>query len=178
MDLPGEYFVVKTRSTTKNYCIGIVHHGDPSHVNLIKQLVETHIRSLNCFIVISIPMTDHIENQEAIDLARDVDPQGERTIGVLTKPDMLTSGNIGALKIYLEVIQGHRYHLGHGFYCLRLPNDAERMNHISIEDARNAESLFFKHTSPWASCTRKEQLGIESFASSLARLLGDLIARR
>ena len=39
-----------------------------------------------------IPMNNDTSNSDALKLARRVDPQGERTIGVLTKIDLMDEG--------------------------------------------------------------------------------------
>ncbi|KAL0952898.1 hypothetical protein HGRIS_007116 [Hohenbuehelia grisea] len=157
---------------------GIIHNGDTSHVQMVKQLVQTHIRSPNCLILVVMPMTDQVENQQALALAKEVDPQGIRTIGVLTKPDMLTSGDIDSQTMYLKIIEGHDRRLVHGYYCTRQPNDAERRNKLSSQDARAAEAQFFQNTAPWSTSACKKRFGTENLVNSLGGLLSELIKRR
>ncbi|KAI0323553.1 hypothetical protein GY45DRAFT_1376242 [Cubamyces sp. BRFM 1775] len=49
-------------------------------------MVTSHIKG-NSLILVTLPMSDGIEKQKAARLARQADPQGHRTIGVMTKPD-------------------------------------------------------------------------------------------
>ncbi|KAI3603462.1 dynamin family protein [Moniliophthora roreri] len=74
-------------------------------IALVEDLVLSHVEG-NCLILVALPMTDDIENQKALRLARQVDPTGKRTIGVMTKPDMLGPGSKKALELWLGVIEG------------------------------------------------------------------------
>lgn len=129
-------------------------------------------------------------------LARKVDPEGKRTkyrcehsydyvfatgtepriIGVMTKPDMLTAGSTKALELWLEVIEGRRHPLAHGYYCTRQPNDAERAQSISSVQARSNEAQFFCETSPWANSNHRSRFGIENLISTLGRQLVGIIS--
>lgn len=80
--------------------IGIIQNAEPEVVRLVEDLVISHIKG-NCLILVALPMTgtfvtgpshtqtymlhstDDIENQKALRLARQVDPDGKRTIGIL-----------------------------------------------------------------------------------------------
>lgn len=59
---------------------GIIQNAEPSTVQLVQGMVEDHING-NCIILVALPMTDDIENQKALQLARSADPHGKRTIG-------------------------------------------------------------------------------------------------
>lgn len=59
-------------------------------------------------------MSDDIQNQKAALLAREVDPHGRRTIGVLTKVDTVRSK--ADIDIWLKVVMGLREPLAHGYY--------------------------------------------------------------
>ncbi|KAJ3557530.1 hypothetical protein NM688_g1423 [Phlebia brevispora] len=61
---------------------GIVQNAEDDVVALVEELVKAHIKG-NCLILVALPMSDDIENQKAMRLAREADPQGLRTIGTL-----------------------------------------------------------------------------------------------
>jgi replication fork clamp-binding protein CrfC len=62
--------------------------------------IETQIRSMimdfiakeNCLILAVSPANSDIANSDALKLAREVDPSGMRTIGVITKLDLMDEG--------------------------------------------------------------------------------------
>ncbi|KAL0952897.1 hypothetical protein HGRIS_007115 [Hohenbuehelia grisea] len=152
---------------------GIIHTGNPRHVSLVKQLVGSYIKG-NSLILVVIPMTDEMDNQEALTFAREADPQGRRTIGVLTKPDMLTEGAIKAREHYMDVLAGHRHPLSHGYFCVRLPDDAQRMRIAEPKESREAESAFFTETEPWSRAATA-RLGVEKLVACLGKLLVQIV---
>ena len=93
----------------------------------------------------------------------------------MTKPDTLTSGATKAREIWLDVIEGRRFPLRHGYFCTRQPDDDERMNGITAEQARQAETTFFKNTSPWSRSTQQQRFGTNYLIASLSRLLSQVI---
>jgi len=120
-------------------------------------------------------MTDDIENQKALQLARRVDPDGRRTIGVLTKPDMLSSGSCKARTQWLHVLEGRRHQTIHGYYCTRHPDDMDRTAKITFRKAREAEKEFFENTQPWCKSIHKERFGTDNLVIALSKLLEDII---
>jgi dynamin 1-like protein len=56
------------------------------------------------------PANQDIANSDALKLARRVDPYGERTIGVLTKLDLMDEGTNA-----LDIIKGNVYPLKLGY---------------------------------------------------------------
>ncbi|KAK7040881.1 hypothetical protein VNI00_009477 [Paramarasmius palmivorus] len=150
---------------------GIIQNApDDETIRLVEELVLSHTQG-NCLILVALPMTDDIENQKALRLARQVDPTGQRTIGVMTKPDMLGPGSRKALDLWVDVIEGRRHPLVHGYYCTRQPNDDERSKGVSPAQARSLEEHFFKETLPWSKSTHMQRFGTENLTSALSRLL-------
>ncbi|KAF8878222.1 P-loop containing nucleoside triphosphate hydrolase protein [Infundibulicybe gibba] len=70
---------------------GLIENAEPTTVKFVENLVTSYIQG-NCLILVALPVTDDIENHKALLLARTVDPLGRRTIGVMTKLDLLTAG--------------------------------------------------------------------------------------
>ena len=124
---------------------------------------------------------DDIENQIALRLAREQDPAGIRTIGVLTKPDVVPAGSNKRgdwLEILEERSKRPQHALHHGYYCTRQPDEDERREGISNAQAREVEARFFANTSPWAGATRKSQFGTRNLVTSLSSLLSNVIDER
>ncbi|TCD63212.1 hypothetical protein EIP91_005824 [Steccherinum ochraceum] len=153
---------------------GIIQNAEKETVELVEELVRSHIKG-NCLILVTVPMSDDIENQKALQIANQEDPKGSRTIGVMTKPDTLTVGATKARGIWLDVIEGRRSQLRHGYYCTRQPDDDERTNGITAEQARKAEADFFARTSPWSSTAHPERFGTRNLIASLSKLLSGII---
>ncbi|KAH7928503.1 hypothetical protein BV22DRAFT_199383 [Leucogyrophana mollusca] len=153
---------------------GIIQNAEPDIVNLVEDLVVSHIKG-NTIILVALPMTDDIENQKALRLARQIDGDGHRTIGVLTKPDMLGSGSTKARELWMDVIEGRRHILTHGYYCTRQPDDADRTEGISTAQARIQESTFFRTTPPWSGSTQTHRFGTSNLVNALSAQLVQMI---
>lgn len=135
---------------------------------------------------------DDIENQSAAFLAKQVDPKGRRTIGqlllasssmsllttypppigVLTKPDTLQSGEESA---WLDVLEGRRHPLTHGYYMTKQPAMKELSEKLPWDEARQRERLYFESTAVWANSGATNRLGTPNLTQSLSRLLSELI---
>ncbi|KAF5376702.1 hypothetical protein D9615_007809 [Tricholomella constricta] len=58
---------------------GLIQNAEPRTVKLVEDMVVSHIKG-NCLILVALPMTDDIENQKALRLARQEDPDGRRMV--------------------------------------------------------------------------------------------------
>ncbi|CCL98324.1 uncharacterized protein FIBRA_00318 [Fibroporia radiculosa] len=154
---------------------GIIQNAEPETVKFVEDLVKSHIKG-NCLILVTLPMSDDIDNQKAARLAREADPRGLRTIGVLTKPDTLPPGSSKMRELWLEVLEdrssSNRLH--HGYFCVRQPDDDERAAGITTTQARAAEEAFFTSTSPWNQSSHRSRFG----TYHLVRTLGKLLVQR
>ncbi|SJL16535.1 uncharacterized protein ARMOST_20061 [Armillaria ostoyae] len=157
---------------------GIIHNADEETIKLINDLVISYIEeSENTIVLITIPMSDDIEMQAAVKLAKSRDPDGDRTIGVLTKPDMLTVGASGARQKWREIILGQdeKHKLKHGYYCVRLPDDDERKRKISRDESQALAKVYFEKNSPWKEFLDRSRFGIPALVHDISRLLVRLI---
>jgi GTP-binding protein EngB required for normal cell division len=153
---------------------GIIQNAEKDLVDLVENLVVEHIKG-NCIILVALPMSDDIENQKAALLARQHDPKGRRTIGVLTKPDSLTAGNRKSKQLWLEVIEGSRHPLKHGYFCTRQPDEDERFRGITFEEARQREMEFFEQNEPWRDSSQPGRFGTVNLSKRLSELLMQII---
>ncbi|KAG1903478.1 P-loop containing nucleoside triphosphate hydrolase protein [Suillus fuscotomentosus] len=156
---------------------GLIQNEEAETVALVKGLAEHYTQKKNTIILTTIPMSDDMENQQSMSLARAADPDGKRTIGVLTKPDTLGAGAINQRKRWVEIIEGHSedHKLRHGFYCVRLPDDAERSQRLSRAELQRRAAEYFDTTSPWNGVSDRHRFGIPGFVSDVSRLLIQLI---
>ena len=93
----------------------------------------------------------------------------------MTKPDTLPSGATKARDLWLDVIEGRRFPLKHGYYCTRQPDDDERSKGITNAQAREAEMAFFRDHIPWRSSTQKQRFGTSQLVTNLSKLLTQII---
>lgn len=151
---------------------GIIHSieldADNQVIEMIESLVKTYIAPESALILACISCKDEIENQVVFHLARQVDPLGYRTIGLLTKPDTIEAGTHDK---WLSVLHGNQYSLKSGYYMVKCPSQLE-MNTCVYSD----ESEYFKSTHPWSSVRlTSNRFGIPALRAELCRLLANLV---
>lgn len=91
----------------------------------VNELLDRYLREARTIILAVIPANIDIATVEMLERAAEVDPEGSRTMGVLTKPDLVDEG---AEKGVLAVLENHTKPLTHGYYMLknRSQGDSER----------------------------------------------------
>ncbi|KAG8941062.1 hypothetical protein FRC03_004895 [Tulasnella sp. 419] len=154
--------------------ISNVAPGEDRHnIDLIRNLIQEHIKG-NCLILLTLTMRDDIENQSAAFLAKQADPQGHRTIGVLTKPDTLQYGEFAP---WIEVLENRRHPLRHGYYMTKHPSPSELAERLPYDAVRRREQEYFEDSSnPWWKNDRtRGRLGTPNLTKNLSKLLSSLI---
>ncbi|TFK48494.1 hypothetical protein OE88DRAFT_1664337 [Heliocybe sulcata] len=104
----------------------------------IRNLVLEYITKPNCVILAVSGANVDLANSEALKLARTVDPQGRRTIGVLTKLDLMDAGTNA-----LDVLTGRVYPLKLGFIGVVNRSQQDINEGKPMEDAAQKEADFF-----------------------------------
>jgi len=60
-------------------------------------MISKYISNPNSIILAVTPANYDIANSEALKIAREFDPKGDRTIGILTKVDIMDEGTNGSI---------------------------------------------------------------------------------
>jgi dynamin 1-like protein len=105
-----------------------------------RNLISEYIAKPNSIILAVSPANVDIVNSEALKLARHVDPLGRRTIGVLTKIDLMDHGTNA-----LDILSGRVYPLKLGFIGVVNRSQQDIQGNKSLSEALKSESDFFKH---------------------------------
>jgi vacuolar protein sorting-associated protein 1 len=67
------------------------------------------------------------------------------------------------------VIEGRQHKLMHGYYCVRLPDDAQRAQRLSRAALQRTAMEYFDTTSPWSEVA--DRFGIPGFVTEISVLL-------
>ncbi|XDG10475.1 hypothetical protein ABKA04_010090 [Annulohypoxylon sp. FPYF3050] len=105
-----------------------------------RTLISEYIAKPNSIILAVSPANVDIVNSEALKLARHVDPLGRRTIGVLTKVDLMDHGTNA-----LDILSGRVYPLKLGFIGVVNRSQQDIQGNRPMEEALKAEAEFFRH---------------------------------
>lgn len=132
--------------------------------NQIKRLILEYISRSNCIILAVLPANVDLANSESLKLARLVDPVGKRTLGILSKLDLMDHGTNA-----LEIIKGNLYPLKLGFIGVINRSQYDIDNNKSMKDFLEFEHEFFKKNHVYNSVIDK--CGIQN----LARILNSIL---
>ncbi|CAG9462480.1 unnamed protein product [Pedinophyceae sp. YPF-701] len=114
--------------------------GQPaSIVDEIKDMVRSFIEDENSVILAVSPANADMATSDAINMARSVDPQGLRTIGVLTKIDIMDRGTSAR-----DVLRGGHIKLRHGWVGVVNRGQADIDSRVPMADIRARELEFFR----------------------------------
>lgn len=121
-------------------------------------------------------------------MAKAADPEGKRTVGIITKCDAVSKGDEQSVSFLsgsqhrtllmlhpqvLNVARNQTERLYHGWFAVRNRSTMDIKNGMTIPMRHIKEEEFFKQA-PWSSLS-KDRVGISSMRSFLAQLLYDHI---
>ncbi|CAI0459353.1 unnamed protein product [Linum tenue] len=142
-----------------------------SIVQDIENMVRSYVDKPNCIILAISPANQDIATSDAIKLAREVDPTGERTFGVLTKLDLMDKGTNA-----LDVLEGRSYRLQHPWVGIVNRSQADINKNIDMIIARRKEREYFETSPEYGHLSSK--MGAEYLAKLLSKHLETVIRQR
>ncbi|CAN4111920.1 unnamed protein product [Withania somnifera] len=137
----------------------------------IENMVRTYVGKANCIILAVSPANQDIATSDAIKLAREVDPTGERTFGVLTKLDLMDKGTNA-----LDVLEGRAYRLQHPWVGIVNRSQADINKNVDMIYARRKEHEYFATSPEYGHLANK--MGSEYLAKLLSKHLEQFIKAR
>jgi interferon-induced GTP-binding protein Mx1 len=108
-----------------------------------------------------------IATVEILGKAKVVDPEGNRTIGVLTKPDLV---DVGAESEVMSVLQNLRKPLKLGYIMVKNRNHQEVERGTDMAEARATESAYFRDHSAYQKMP-VELFGVQNLTNRLTTVL-------
>lgn len=154
IDVPGIFRTATPGLTTE------------SDIDLVTSMVKSYMKDPRTIILAVIPCNVDIATQGILKLAKDADPSGLRTMGVLTKPDLAPERAMQ--QHILGLIQGKRQDLKLG-YCVVKNRGAD--DESSTLEKRNEEEVAFFRQEPWSAIASSKRVGIEALKVRLRDLL-------
>lgn len=129
-----------------------------------RNLITEYIAKPNSVILAVSPANVDLVNSEALKLARHVDPMGKRTIGVLTKLDLMDHGTNA-----MDILSGRVYPLKLGFIGIVNRSQQDIQNGKPLADALQGEREFFRHHPAYRNMANR--CGTQFLAKSLNQTL-------
>ncbi|KAB8275847.1 P-loop containing nucleoside triphosphate hydrolase protein [Aspergillus minisclerotigenes] len=136
---------------------------------IIRDLIEKYITDKRTIILAVMDARNNLANQEVFNMARSADPQGSRTVGIITKCDAVQEGDEENDKV-IRIAQNEVEKLHHGWFVVRNRSTKEIQNGVTIEGRHHIESHFFSTEHPWTKLS-KDRVGIKCLKLFLGGLL-------
>jgi interferon-induced GTP-binding protein Mx len=114
-----------------------------------------------------VPANVDIHNTEILQAARKADPNGDRTLNVITKPDLVDPGSESSV---LDLINNKVLSSKLGYHVVKCRGQIDLNNEVSIEAGRVSEANFFKTRYPWSTLDWR-LTGTEQLVTKLSSLL-------
>lgn len=135
-------------------------------IRVARELTEKYMKNSRSIILAVISAKNIYHIQTVLDMAKQIDPNRERTLGIITHPDILEE-NSDEEASYLQFLKNEKIHLQLGWHALR--NRSHKTCNISDDERDEMEKDFF-NKGRWASISR-ESVGIDSLRRRLSSIL-------
>ncbi|KAK6947921.1 Dynamin GTPase effector, partial [Dillenia turbinata] len=143
--------------------------GQPdSIVQDIENMVRSYIEKPNCIILAISPANQDLATSDAIKISREVDPKGERTLGVLTKIDLMDKGTDA-----VDILEGRSYRLQFPWIGVVSRSQADINKSIDMIAARRREREFFANSPEYKHLANR--MGSEHLGKVLSKHLQTVI---
>jgi hypothetical protein len=154
IDVPGIFRVPSPPFTTDD------------DVDLVRNIVESYIENSRTIILAVLPSNVDVTTQEILKMAEKADPGGVRTMGVLTKPDLVTE--VVSQKAIKDLVLGKGKPLRLG-YCVVKNRSAD--DALSTVSERLTQEKAFFGKPAWCEIVGSGRCGIGSLKIRLSDLL-------
>lgn len=137
-------------------------------VNFVTHLIDHYMRQENSIILAVVSANYNLANQKILDETKKHDPKRERTLGVITKPDL---AGVADQRHFLQLAKNQEaaHKLTLGWHVLR--NRAEKEEEQGLGDKeRDAQEARFFQTGPWSSVPAVSR-GVEGLRKKLSKVL-------
>ncbi|KAF7558900.1 hypothetical protein G7046_g5252 [Stylonectria norvegica] len=149
---------------------GLIHsetkQQSASEVELVQEVVQGYMTEPRSIILAVVSAKNDYANQVVLKLAKKADPKGNRTLGVITKPDTLLPGS-GSEQGYIALANNEDVEFRLGWHVVK-NLDSEAGKH-TLDQRDEVEADFFSRGA-WASL-QSSHLGIQSLRVKLSILL-------
>ena len=153
VDIPG-LIQTDTKGVTK------------ADVDLVGEITDQYITQPRTICLAVVSGANDYANQKILTKVREVDPEGDRTLGIITKPDRLDSGS-GSERAFIELAQNQDIHFKPGWHVLKNRKFEER--DFSLMERNEAEEKYFRTSN--FKCLPADCVGIDALRVRLSKLL-------
>jgi hypothetical protein len=140
--------------------------GQPKDIERItKEMAYRYVSDPRTIILCVIPGNQDMSVSEALQMAKKVDPQGIRTLGVVTKIDIMDKGTNAT-----KMLQGQEVPLRLGYVGIKNRSQQDIVNNMSVEQALREETEYFATHEAYSSLPQ-HLLGTQNLTKRLTNVL-------
>ena len=155
---------------------GLIHsesrHQSPADVELISSLVYSYMKNPRSVILAVVSAKNDYANQIVLKRAKEVDPEGLRTLGLITKPDTLPPGSDSEAD-FINLASNDNIQFRLGWHIVK---NRDYESRDSLAEERNRSELQFFSEGNWRELPR-DMVGISSLNVRLSKILLEQIKR-
>jgi len=153
VDLPG-LIQTETKGVTK------------ADVDLVAEITDHYVSQPRTICLAVVSATNDYANQGILTKVRKVDPDGERTLGIITKPDRLSPGS-GMEKAFLDLARNEDIFFKLGWHVLK--NRSFEEGASSFVERNASEAAYFRKSN--FNALPQDCVGIDALRIRLSQLL-------
>jgi GTPase SAR1 family protein len=112
-------------------------------VQLVGDLVNSYLENSRSIILAVVPASSDVDTQSIIQRARRFDKDGLRTVGIITKPDLINDGTEG--RVARLANNADRTKLKLGFFLVKNPRPIDLERGIAMAEHQKMEAESFSH---------------------------------
>ncbi|KAF5901385.1 interferon-induced GTP-binding protein Mx3-like, partial [Clarias magur] len=149
--------------------------GQPEDIGYqIKNLIGKYIEKDQTINLVVVPCNVDIATTEALKMAQEVDPEGKRTLAILTKPDLVDRGTE---KSVLDIVRNQVIPLSKGYVIVKCRGQKQIDDKVSLAEATRVEREFFRRHEFFSCLLYEEKATIQCLATKLTQDLVDHIKK-
>ena len=157
VDIPG-LIQTDTKGVTK------------ADVNLVGDITDQYIKQDRTICIAVVSAAHDYANQKILTKVREFDRQGNRTLGIITKPDRLDSGS-GSETAFIGLAQNQDINFKLGWHVLKNRKFSEK--DYSLMERNAAEKNYFRTSN--FKCLPTDCVGIDALRVRLSKLLFEYV---
>lgn len=142
-------------------------------VQLVTDLVSSYLENPRSIILAIVSAKYDINVQVILNRAREFDPQGTRTLGIITKMDTLVKGSESE-EGFIKLARNERIKFSRGWHVVKNLDSAHKENREATLEMRDAEEKEYFKGSNFKSLL-SSTIGITSLRTRLSKVLFDQI---
>lgn len=132
---------------------------------ITKEMAYRYVSDPRTIILCVIPSNQDMSVSDALQMAKRVDPQGTRTLGVLTKIDIMDKGTNA-----VKMLQGQEVPLRLGYVGIKNRSQQDITSNMSVEQALREEQEYFSRHEAY-SLLPQHLLGTQNLTKKLTNVL-------